>query len=78
MFIKFFDRLLLLFIPAKHQPDYPYLKHISTKRIHLFTVIQFLSIGGLILVKSFKATAIMLPLFVSRLFKKILKILIKF
>ena len=52
-------------MPNKYQPDYPYLKHVSAKRIHLFTMIQFLSIVGLILVKSVESIAILLPVMVS-------------
>ncbi|CAG5123621.1 unnamed protein product, partial [Candidula unifasciata] len=38
--MQFIDRLLLMFKPAKYQPDYTYLRHVPIKRVHLFTVIQ--------------------------------------
>ena len=38
--LQFFDRLLLLFMPAKNQPNYVYLKYVPLKRVHLFTFIQ--------------------------------------
>ncbi len=52
-------------MPNKYQPDYAYLKHVRIKRIHLFTIIQLISIIGLILVKSIEAIAILLPVMVN-------------
>lgn len=40
--IQFFDRLLLMLTPMKYQPDYAYLRHVSIKRVHLFTLVQVL------------------------------------
>lgn len=34
------DRLQLLLMPAKHQPDLIYLRHVPLRRVHLFTFIQ--------------------------------------
>lgn len=61
---KFFERIFLMFMPNKYQPNYPYLKHVSIKRIHLFTIIQLLSLAGLILVKSIESIAILFPVMV--------------
>ena len=38
--LQFFDRLLLLFMPTKYQPNYVYLKYVPLSRVHLFTLIQ--------------------------------------
>ncbi|XP_037618048.1 sodium-driven chloride bicarbonate exchanger-like isoform X1 [Sebastes umbrosus] len=38
--IQFFDRLKLFSMPAKHQPDFIYLRHVPLRKVHLFTIIQ--------------------------------------
>ncbi|KAK2494083.1 hypothetical protein MC885_008135 [Smutsia gigantea] len=38
--IQFFDRLKLFGMPAKHQPDFIYLRHVPLRKVHLFTLIQ--------------------------------------
>uniref|UniRef100_A0A8B7UHN0 Electroneutral sodium bicarbonate exchanger 1-like n=1 Tax=Castor canadensis TaxID=51338 RepID=A0A8B7UHN0_CASCN len=35
--IQFFDRLKLFGMPAKHQPDFIYLRHVPLRKVHLFT-----------------------------------------
>jgi len=59
--LQFFDRLLLLFMPAKNQPNYVFLKYVPLKRVHLFTMIQLMSLIGLWLIKSFPSTSIAFP-----------------
>jgi len=59
--LQFFDRLLLLFMPAKNQPNYVYLKYVPLKRVHLFTIIQLMSLIGLWMIKSFPSTSIAFP-----------------
>lgn len=51
-------------MPQKHQPDLPYLRHVSITRVHIFTFIQILSLAGMFAVKSFKAIAIAFPVLV--------------
>ena len=53
-------------MPQKHQPDYPYLRHVRIARVHLFTFIQILSLAGMFAVKNVKSIAIVFPLLVSR------------
>ncbi|WAR10779.1 S4A10-like protein [Mya arenaria] len=36
------NRVLILFMPMKYQPDYIYLRHVRIRRVHFFTVIQVL------------------------------------
>lgn len=55
---------MVIFIPTKYQPDYSYLKHVTTGRVHLFTIIQFLSTAGLYAVKAIEATSIAFPIMV--------------
>ncbi|XP_053573206.1 anion exchange protein 4 [Bombina bombina] len=59
--IQFTDRLHLLFIPPKYQPDLIYLRHVPLRRVHLFTVIQMLCLVILWILKSTIA-AIIFPL----------------
>jgi len=52
-------------MPQKHQPDFPYLRHVQIKRVHLFTFIQILALVGMFAVKSIKSIAICFPLLVK-------------
>ena len=56
---------MLLFMPQKHQPDYPYLRYVRISKVHLFTFIQLLSLVGMFAVKNMKSIAISFPLLVS-------------
>ena len=59
---QFFDRILLVFMPVKYQPDSPYLRHMRTWRVHLFTAIQLASFTFLWVIKQIKAVSITFPL----------------
>ena len=61
---QFMDRLQLLLMPAKHQPDLIYLRHVPQRRIHLFTFIQVLCLALLWILKSTVA-AIIFPVMVG-------------
>ena len=63
--MQFIDRLFLVFMPVKHQPDYLYLRHVPLKKVHLFTVIQAGSLAALWIIKSTPASLIF-PLMVSK------------
>ncbi|GAB0196224.1 anion exchange protein 4 [Grus japonensis] len=56
--LKLTDRVRLLLMPAKHQPDLPYLHHVPLHRVHLFTVIQLLCLALLWVLKSTMAAII--------------------
>ncbi|KAM9531482.1 anion exchange protein 4 isoform 1-T1 [Guaruba guarouba] len=56
--IQLTDRVRLLLIPAKHQPDLAYLRHVPLRRVHLFTIIQLLCLALLWVVKSTVAAII--------------------
>lgn len=62
---QFMDRLKLLLMPAKHQPDLIYLRHVPQRRIHLFTFIQALCLALLWVLKSTVA-AIVFPVMVRK------------
>ena len=39
--VQFVQRVLVMFMPAKYQPDYMFLRNVPMRRVHLFTIIQF-------------------------------------
>ncbi|NXR47856.1 S4A4 protein, partial [Hippolais icterina] len=61
--IQLMDRVRLLLMPAKHQPDLVYLRHVPLRRVHLFTIIQLLCLALLWVLKSTVA-AIIFPVMV--------------
>lgn len=63
--LQFFDRILLLFMPKKYQPDYPYLRQVPIGRVHMFTAIQFGCLVVLWVIKDIKQTSIFFPIMVS-------------
>ncbi|XP_074878140.1 electroneutral sodium bicarbonate exchanger 1-like [Buteo buteo] len=64
--IQFFDRLKLFWMPAKHQPDFIYLRHVPLQKVHLFTVIQLTCLVLLWTIKVSRA-AIIFPMMVLAL-----------
>ncbi|KAK9509940.1 hypothetical protein O3M35_004824 [Rhynocoris fuscipes] len=60
--LQFFDRILIMFMPAKYQPDHMFLRQVPIKRVHLFTLIQLACLIMLWLIKSFGKTSILFPL----------------
>uniref|UniRef100_A0A8C3ULS2 Anion exchange protein n=1 Tax=Catharus ustulatus TaxID=91951 RepID=A0A8C3ULS2_CATUS len=56
--IQLMDRVRLLLMPAKHQPDRAYLRHVPLRRVHLFTIIQLLCLALLWVLKSTVAAII--------------------
>uniref|UniRef100_A0A3Q2P1P8 Anion exchange protein n=1 Tax=Fundulus heteroclitus TaxID=8078 RepID=A0A3Q2P1P8_FUNHE len=64
--IQFFDRLRLFGMPAKHQPDFIYLRHVPLRKAHLFTVIQLSCLILLWVIKTSRA-AIVFPMMVLAL-----------
>ncbi|KAF4098880.1 electrogenic sodium bicarbonate cotransporter 1 [Onychostoma macrolepis] len=64
--VQFMDRLQLSLMPAKHQPDLIYLRHVPLRRVHLFTFIQVLCLALLWVLKSTVA-AIIFPVMILAL-----------
>uniref|UniRef100_A0A1B0D1X6 Bicarbonate transporter-like transmembrane domain-containing protein n=2 Tax=Phlebotomus papatasi TaxID=29031 RepID=A0A1B0D1X6_PHLPP len=60
--LQFFDRILIMFMPVKYQPDYMFLRQVPLRRVHLFTCIQLTCLSVLWLIKSFRYTSILFPL----------------
>ncbi|XP_030366533.1 electroneutral sodium bicarbonate exchanger 1 isoform X2 [Strigops habroptila] len=64
--IQFFDRLKLFWMPAKHQPDFIYLRHVPLRKVHFFTLIQLICLVLLWAIKVSRA-AIIFPMMVLAL-----------
>jgi len=65
--IQLIDRLLLIFMPNKYQPDYMYLRNVRTKRVHFFTFFQVICLAALWVIKSFNETSILFPIMILAL-----------
>ena len=63
--LQMFDRLCLLLMPKKYQPDLTYLRRVPLSRVNLFTFIQLTSLIGLWVVKDIKDISILFPIMVS-------------
>ncbi|NXG48869.1 S4A5 protein, partial [Psilopogon haemacephalus] len=63
---QFWDRCKLFLMPAKHQPDYVFLRHVPLRRIHLFTLVQIICLAVLWILKSTVA-AIIFPVMILAL-----------
>ncbi|XP_056293419.1 electroneutral sodium bicarbonate exchanger 1 isoform X1 [Pseudoliparis swirei] len=64
--IQFFDRLKLFGMPAKHQPDFIYLRHVPLRKVHVFTLTQLTCLLLLWIIKHSPA-AIVFPMMVLAL-----------
>ena len=58
------DRVLLWITPTASQPDKPYLRKVSIKMVHLFTVVQLLCLVVLYVIKSLKTVSIIFPVMI--------------
>ncbi|KRY20840.1 Electrogenic sodium bicarbonate cotransporter 1 [Trichinella patagoniensis] len=59
---QFIQRILIVFMPTKHQPDYPWLRMVPLRRIHLFTAIQVVSFVLLAIVEEMKLISMVFPM----------------
>ncbi|CAH1788491.1 unnamed protein product [Owenia fusiformis] len=62
--VQFVQRLLIILMPTKYQPDYIFLRHVPVRRVHLFTLIQAVCLAILWTIKSIKSISIIFPLMV--------------
>ncbi|XP_038210328.1 sodium bicarbonate cotransporter 3 isoform X2 [Zerene cesonia] len=60
--LQFFDRILIMFMPQKYQPDHMFLRQVPIRRVHIFTAIQLTCLICLWVIKSFSSTSILFPL----------------
>lgn len=51
-------------MPMKHQPDYPWLRLVRMKRVHLFTAVQLISFLFLLIIEENKKISMVFPLMV--------------
>ncbi|XP_062594759.1 electroneutral sodium bicarbonate exchanger 1-like [Saccostrea cucullata] len=58
------QRILIIFMPQKYQPDYKFLRHVPLTKVHLYTGIQVVCLAALWAVKSIKAISIVFPIMV--------------
>lgn len=65
--LEFFQRILLLVMPKKHQPDLVFLRHVRLSRVNLFTGIQLSCLILLFIIKMNKQISITFPLMVLAL-----------
>ncbi|KPM02283.1 Na+-driven anion exchanger 1-like protein [Sarcoptes scabiei] len=59
---QFMERLAIIFMPQKSQPDYMFLRRVKMYRVHFFTLIQVICFIFLWVVKSSKPISIAFPL----------------
>uniref|UniRef100_A0A914YRV1 Bicarbonate transporter-like transmembrane domain-containing protein n=1 Tax=Panagrolaimus superbus TaxID=310955 RepID=A0A914YRV1_9BILA len=59
--IQLFDRILLVLMPMKYQPDTIYIRHVPLKTINYFTGWQLSCFIALWVIKSIKKTSILFP-----------------
>ncbi|CAB1320011.1 unnamed protein product, partial [Coregonus sp. 'balchen'] len=50
--IQFWERIKLYMMPSKYQPDFPFLRHVPLRRVHLFTLVQIICLAVLWVLKS--------------------------
>lgn len=61
--LKFFDRIKLFGMPAKHQPDLIYLRYVPLWKVHIFTLVQLTCLVLLWVIKA-SAAAVVFPMMV--------------
>lgn len=60
--LQFIERLYILPMPVKYQPDLIYLRHVKTRRIHLFTLVQTVCFAMIMVVKEITITSLAFPI----------------
>ena len=63
--LQFVQRVMIMFMPSKYQPDYMFLRNVPVRRVHLFTFIQMMCFGGLWAIKQIQSISIIFPLMVG-------------
>ena len=65
--VQLIERLEILFQPSKWQPDLDYLRHVPLRRVHLFSVIQTVTLASMWLFKHTKYVSLSFPVCVLAL-----------
>lgn len=68
--LDFWERICIMFMPMKYQPDRGYIRHVPIKTIHFFTILQVTCLALLWIVKSIKSISITFPVMVSFTFSQ--------
>jgi len=68
---QFVQRVLVMFMPAKYQPDYMFLRNVPMRRVHLFTIIQLVCIVVLCVIKELGIISIIFPVMVSTTYRSL-------
>lgn len=56
--LQLLERSILLLTPQKFHPDYPYLRKVKLKAVHMFTLVQLVCLAVLYVIKSLEVTAL--------------------
>lgn len=64
--LQLIQRILIVFMPQKYQPDYKFLRHVPLIKVHLYTGVQIISLAALWAVKSISSISIVFPLMVGK------------
>ncbi|THD24668.1 Anion exchange protein [Fasciola hepatica] len=62
--VQMVQRVSIMFMPIKYQPDYSFLRHVALRRVHLFTAIQVFCLVMLWVIKSIEQVSILFPIMV--------------
>jgi len=62
--VQLIQRMLIILMPAKYQPDYIFLRNVPVRRVHLFTAIQAMCLACLWVIKTIKSISIIFPIMV--------------
>lgn len=65
-YLQLIQRILIVFMPQKYQPDYKFLRHVPLIKVHLYTGVQIISLAALWAVKSISSISIVFPLMVGK------------
>ena len=68
--VQLVQRVSIIFMPQKYQPDYVFLRHVPIRKTHLFTFIQIVCLAILWTIKSIKSISIIFPIMVGHVTKK--------
>ena len=63
--VQMVQRIMIMLMPPKYQPDHIFLRHVPLRRVHLFTAIQVLCLACLWAIKSIKQVSIVFPILVT-------------
>ena len=63
--VQLIQRILIIFMPPKYQPDYMFLRTVPLRRVHMFTAVQVACLAVLWVIKTIKSISIVFPIMVS-------------